>query len=63
MIPLLCATGCMPVTQTSGDAACDGTRQERADLAAALAVTTDENVLRPGAVLISKIDAGCANGL
>ena len=54
-----CAIGCAPVIQTSLDAMCDGTRQARADHAAALAVTTDETALRTGAVLISKIDAGC----
>ena len=59
MIPLLCASGCVSATPGSLDASCDGTRQARADHAAALAVTTDENALRTGAVLISKIDAGC----
>jgi len=59
MTLLLCATGCVSATQTSGDAICDATRQARADHAAVLAETTDETVLQTGAALIAKLDAGC----
>ena len=63
MILAFCASGCVNATPGSLDALCGATRQARTDHAAALAATTDETALRTGAVLISKIDAGCANGL
>ena len=59
MILAFCVSGCVSATPGSLDAMCDATRQARADHAAALAETTDETALRTGAVLISKIDAGC----
>lgn len=60
MTLLLCATGCGPAIRGSLDAACDGNRAARADLAAALASTPDEAVLRAGARLIALDDAACA---
>lgn len=63
MILAFCASGCVNATPGSLEALCDSTRSARADLAAALAVTPDENVLRAGAALTEKTDAGCANGL
>jgi len=39
---------------------CDGTRRERADLAAALASSPDVAAVRAGAALIFKLDAGCS---
>jgi hypothetical protein len=61
-------TGCVPVTQTpsepppiSGAVICEETRQERTAHAAALAETQDERVLMTGALLIRKLDAGCAS--
>ena len=60
MIPLFFAIGCATVQPTSGDEICQGSRNERAAHAAALADTADETVLRTGAALIAKIDAGCA---
>lgn len=55
---LLLASGCATVTQTSGDAICDATRQARADHAVALAVSGDDAVLT-GQRLIAIIDAAC----
>lgn len=55
----LCATGCAPVTLTSGSALCDATRQARADHAAALAASPDDAAVTTGARLIRQIDAGC----
>ena len=59
MIPVFFVTACAPVILTSGDALCDGTRRERADLAAALASSPDVAAVRAGAALIFKLDAGC----
>ena len=53
------ASACVSAIPNSAEAICDSTRAARADHAAALAVTTDEAVLRTGAVLVAKIDAGC----
>lgn len=50
------ASGCV---SASHDALCSGTRAERADLAAALAVTPDDRVAVAGAALVLKMDAGC----
>ena len=55
----LLAAGCASVTPTSGDALCDGSRQARADHAAALAVSPDDRAVVSGARLIALIDAGC----
>lgn len=55
----LLAAGCTSVTQTSGDALCDGSRKARADHAAALAVSPDDRAVTTGARLIALIDAGC----
>lgn len=55
----LLAAGCQSVTQTSGDAICDGTRTARADHAAALAVSPDDRSVVTGARLIAALDAGC----
>lgn len=63
MILAFCVSGCVSATPGSLEALCGATRAARADLAAALAVTPDENVLRAGAALTEKTDAGCANGL
>jgi len=47
------------VTPASNEALCDGTRQARADHAAALAASPDDNAVETGARLIAQIDAGC----
>ena len=59
MTLMLSGSGCVSVTPTSGDAICAGTRDARADHAAALADTQDERALMTGARLIKLIDAGC----
>lgn len=61
MILPLIVSGCAIAMPTSGDALCDGTRDERAEHAAALAETPDERALATGTALIAKIDAGCAS--
>jgi hypothetical protein len=53
-------SACGPETPTSLRGLCDGTKKSRADLAADLAVTTDEAALVSGDALISQIDAACA---
>ena len=55
----LLAAGCASVTQTSGDAICDGSRAARADHVAALAISPDDRAVVTGARLIALIDAGC----
>ena len=55
----LCVSGCVTATPNSADALCGGTRQARADHAAALADTQDERVLMTGARLIGLVEAGC----
>lgn len=55
----LCVSGCVSATPTSVDALCGGTREARADHAAALADTQDERVLMTGARLIRLVDVGC----
>jgi hypothetical protein len=59
-LPLLVA-GCLNATPPASDAICDGTRQARADLAAALAVSADDRAVLAGAQLVQLIDAGCAS--
>jgi hypothetical protein len=59
MTPLFFATGCVSVTQTSGDALCGGTRAARAAHAAALADSPDDRAVVTGTRLIELIDAGC----
>lgn len=59
MIPMFFATSCAPVTPTSGEAICGGTRAARADHAAALAASPDDRAVITGARLIGLIDAGC----
>jgi len=57
---MILATSCAPVTPTSGDAICAGSRDARADLAEVLAVSPDDDAVRAGARLIVLVDAGCA---
>ena len=59
LILMLPAGSCVSGTQTSGDALCDGSRQARADHAAALANSPDGRAVVSGARLIALIDAGC----
>jgi hypothetical protein len=56
----LCVSGCVSATQNSADAICSGTRDARADHAAALADTQDERTLMTGARLIRLLDSGCS---
>jgi uncharacterized protein YceK len=58
IIPTMLLSGCVSVN--SADAICDGTRQARADHAAALVRDGGPLSLVTGQALISKIDAGCA---
>ena len=60
MLPVALVSGCASVTPTSDSALCDGTRQARADLAAALADDPNDRAVIAGADLIDKLDAGCA---
>ena len=60
MILAFFVTACAPAIPTSGDALCDGTRRERAELASALASSPDDAAVRAGAALIFKLDAGCS---
>ena len=60
IIPTMLVSGCVTATPNSADAICDGTRQARADHAAALVRDGGPLSLVTGQVLISKIDAGCA---
>lgn len=53
-------TSCVTATPNNADAICDGTRQARADHAAALVRDGGPLSLVTGQALISKIDAGCA---
>lgn len=54
------ASGCV---NASHDAICAGTRDARADHAAALAVTADDRVAVTGAALVVQIDAACGGVL
>lgn len=57
MILLFCATGCVNV---GNDAAiCDGTKSDRREHAAALAIDGGDLSVVTGARLIGRIDAGC----
>ena len=56
MMLTMLASGCVSV---SPDAICAGTRDARADHAAALAVTADDLVAVTGAALVVQIDAAC----
>ncbi len=58
-IPIWLAAGCSPAIQTSGDAICAGTRQARADHAAALVLDGGPQSLVTGQALIARVDAGC----
>ena len=57
---LMLVSACATAAPTSGESLCDGTRAARADLAAAVAVTPDDQVAVAGAQLVALIDAGCA---
>ncbi len=59
-LPLLVA-GCLNAIPPADSALCDGTRQARADLAAALADSADDRAVLAGARLVKLIDAGCAS--
>ena len=58
-LPLL-ASGCVTATPGSHEALCAGTRQARAEHAAALVADGGPTSLVTGDALISKLDAGCA---
>lgn len=60
IIPTMLVSGCVTATPNSADAICDGTRQARADHAAALVRDGGPLSLVTGQVLIAKVDAGCA---
>ena len=59
MLPML-LSGCLNATPNSADAICQGTRQARADHAAALVRDGGPLSLVTGQVLIAKVDSGCA---
>lgn len=59
-IPLLLLANCQAATPTPADAICDGTRQARTDLAAALVADGGDRSLVTGQALIAKLDAACA---
>ena len=61
MILAFCVSGCVSATPGSLEAMCGATQAARADHAAALAETNDDNALRTGAVFIAKVDAACAS--
>jgi len=52
-------SGCLNATPNSGDAICQGTRQARADHAAALVRDGGDASVVTGQALIAKIDAAC----
>lgn len=68
LISMSFVAGCVNETQgpskppptVSGVVVCEETREDRTNLAAALAVTQDANVLMSGVPLIEKLDAMCA---
>lgn len=60
MILMLCVSGSGCAAVISRDALCDGTREARADHAAALAAEGSDRAVVTGARLIALIDAGCA---
>jgi len=55
----LLVSGCVNGSGISDSAICDGTRQARAEHAAALAQSADDRAVVTGAALIDLIDAGC----
>lgn len=57
VIPMLLVAGCQSVP--SANAVCDGTRQARANHAAALVADGGPRSLVTGQRLISQVDAGC----
>lgn len=59
ILPAL-ASGCVTATPGSLDALCTGTRDARAEHAAALALSGDDRAVVTGARLIELVDAGCA---
>lgn len=59
IIPTMLVSGCVTATPNSADAICDGTRQARADHAAALVRDGGPLSLVTGQALIARIDAAC----
>lgn len=57
---MLLVSACAPAIPGSLEALADATRKPRADLAAAVAETTDDRVAVAGANLIEILDAGFA---
>ena len=60
MMSAMLLTGCDLAIPISADAICDGTRQARADHAAALVADGGPRSLVTGQALIAQVDAGCA---
>lgn len=59
IIPTMLVSGCVTATPNNADAICDGTRQARADHAAALVRDGGDASVVTGQALIARIDAAC----